>query len=152
MNTLKKLQKLRDQIRKAEQALKPDFLEQLSDLGEIASGLAHDTIHGFVTDPRAQSILNRLGLEVRVHSSTPHSTASPKAKPGKRAATGSGNGKRAPKGQQAALILKALADGGKKTAEIARAIDYKGANLSAVLAGMMKAKKIKKSGGEWFKA
>lgn len=83
---------------------------------------------------------SRITLPAKTSAKAPSSPAKaskPKAK-----------GKR---GSQGETILKALADKKLKTGELSAEINYSGANLSAVLAGMKKANKIDKDkDGLWF--
>jgi hypothetical protein len=101
-------------------------------------------------DSTVAPILTSLGLQAL--SAAP---ASPKrrgrkpgavAKPAK--AKGTRKGKR---GKQGETIIAALGSGHLATGEIAKKINYTGANLSAVLAGMKKADKIDKDkSNKWF--
>ena len=57
--------------------------------------------------------------------------------------------KRAKRGGSSEAILTALDGKALTTGEIKTAINYAGANLSAVLAGMQKAGKVEKKDGKW---
>ncbi len=57
--------------------------------------------------------------------------------------------RRAKRGQTGAKILEILGDKKLTTGEINAKLDKKSSNLSAVLAGMKKAGKIKKTGETW---
>ena len=57
--------------------------------------------------------------------------------------------KRAKRGGSSEAILTALDGKALTTGELKTAINYAGANLSAVLAGMKKAGKIEKKDGKW---
>ena len=72
--------------------------------------------------------------------------------PAPKAPKAGGTGRKGKRGKRSEEILGILGDQKLKTGEINDKLDKKSANLSAVLAGMVKAGKIGKTGDKWRKA
>ena len=132
-------------------AIKKEFASGLEALVKSLDGLSASLIAEVITEPVLEPSLKALGLvsvnTVRPPWTPPKSPSSVTPKLPK--ATGVKRGK---KGGNSEKILACLTEDGLTTGDIKKAINYTGANLSAVLAGIKKAGKIKKTGEMWYKA
>lgn len=150
------MEKSKRELAEATLATKKEYAKLLGDVAAFVDGLDVTVIHTFNIEPAVEPYLQKLGL-VPVMRVKEEDLLLPDEAPVKRKGRGKAKvakkseGKRGKRGETGGKILAAIGTGGKTASQIAGAIKYEGANIHAVLAGMAKAKKIKRAGKEWFK-